>query len=243
MQAVILAGGRGERLKPYTLSIPKPLLPIDDVPILEVILRQLKHFGIKDVVLSVNYLSDLIYAFFRNGEKLDMNISYSKEDKPLGTAGPIAMIDELEDTFLVMNGDLLTTINYTDFINFHKENNNILSVATFRKEVNIDLGVINSENGVLKDYVEKPTYNFDVSMGIYIFNKEVLEFIPRNERMDLPELIMILKNSSKKVGCYRQDYDWIDIGRVDDYGKATSYFKEKRGEYLPYEKNTAVGIK
>lgn len=243
MQAVILAGGRGERLKPYTLSIPKPLLPIDDVPILEVILRQLKHFGIKDVVLSVNYLSDLIYAFFRNGEKLDMNISYSKEDKPLGTAGPIAMIDELEDTFLVMNGDLLTTINYTDFINFHKENNNILSVATFRKEVNIDLGVINSENGVLKDYVEKPTYNFDVSMGIYIFNKEVLEFIPRNERMDLPELIMILKNSGKKVGCYRQDYDWIDIGRVDDYGKATSYFKEKRGEYLPYEKNTAVGVK
>lgn len=243
MQAVILAGGGGERLRPYTLSIPKPLLPIDDKPILEVILRQLKHFGIKDIILSVNYLSDLIYAFFNTGESLGINISYSKEEQPLGTAGPISMIDELEDTFIVMNGDVLTTIDYTDFLNFHRENNNMLSVATFSKEVKIDLGVINSEKGILQDYVEKPTYNFDVSMGVYIFNKEVLKFIPKNERMDVPDLIRILKNAGMKVGCYKQNCDWIDIGRFDDFEKAIDYFKEKRGEYLPYEESAFAGVK
>lgn len=243
MQAIILAGGKGARLLPYTLSIPKPLLPVDDMPILEVILRQLKYFGFKDVVLSVNYLADLIKAVIKGGERLGINITYSMEEKALGTVGPISLIDDLEDTFLLMNGDLLTNINYLDFFNFHKEKKNVVSIATFKKKVEIDFGVIKSEKGVLQDYVEKPAYFYDVSMGIYIFDKSVLEFIPKNERMDLPELITILKNAGKKVGCYSNNYDWLDIGKFNDYEKAMNYFRNRRGEYLPHEENTASRIK
>lgn len=233
MQAVILAGGQGVRLRPYTISIPKPLLPIGDIPILEVVLRQLKHFGFNDVVLSLNYLADLMMAFFQSGEKLGLNISYSIEDRVLGTAGPISIIDELEDTFLVTNGDLLTNINYNDFWRFHKDNGNDVSISIYRKEVKIDLGVIRSEDGILLDYIEKPTYYFDVSMGIYVLDRSVLDFLPRNERKDLPDLIMDLKKAGMKIGCYYGDYDWLDIGRLDDFDKAMIVFKEKRGEYLP----------
>lgn len=243
MQAVILAGGQGVRLRPFTVSIPKPLLPIDDIPILEVVLRQLKHFGFTDVVLSLNYLADLLISFFQTGEKLGLNITYSVEDRYLGTAGPLSIIDELEDTFLVMNGDVLTNIDYKDFVRFHKDNRNDASIAVYKKEVKIDLGVIDSEDGNFRDYIEKPTYYYDVSMGIYVFNKSVIELIPRNGKMDLPDLIMSLKREGKKIGCYRGDYDWLDIGRFDDYDRATSVFKKRRGEYLPYEENSNTWIK
>ena len=141
MQAIILAGGKGSRLKPFTTSIPKPLVPIGDTPILEVVLRQLKHSGFKDVVLAVNHLAELVMAFFGNGQKIGLNISYSVEDKPLGTVGPLTLMDDLDDNFLVMNGDLLTTINYKDLFNYHLKNKNDITIATHKKEVNIDLGV------------------------------------------------------------------------------------------------------
>lgn len=237
MQAVILAGGKGIRLRPYTVCLPKPLLPIEDTPILEIVLRQLKHYGFKEVVLSLNYLADLMKAFFRDGERLGLEINYSIEDTILGTAGPLSIVDKLEDTFLVMNGDLLTSINYEDLVRFHNKNKNDVTISTFRKEVKIDLGVIQSESEIFYNYIEKPTYAFDVSMGIYVFNRSVVNYIPKNQKMDIPDLIMVLKNAGKRIGCYRGDYDWLDIGRFDDYEKATTAFREKRGEYLPYEKD------
>lgn len=235
MQAIILAGGKGVRLRPYTVAIPKPLMPIDDIPILEVVLRQLKHYGFSNITLSLNHLADLMMAFFQKGEKLGVDIKYSIEDKVLGTAGPLSLIDNLEEDFIVMNGDLLTTIDYNDLFNYHKENKNDVTISTFKKEVHIDLGVIQSCDGNFVNYIEKPTYYFEVSMGIYVFNKSVLEYIPSNQKMDIPDLILKLKENNKKIGCYSKDYYWLDIGRFDDYEKAQVEFKERRSVFLPNE--------
>jgi len=232
MQAIILAGGQGSRLRPFTTFIPKPLMPMGDMPILEIIMRQLKHFGVKNVVISVNHLADLMMAFFKSGEKLGLDINYAIEEKALGTAGPLSIMDNLEETFLVMNADLLTTIDYGNLINFHKKNGFDATISTYKKEVKISLGVIQSQENNFVNYIEKPTYNFDVSMGIYVFNKSVIEYIPKNERMDIPDLILKLKENNKKIGCYYANYDWLDIGKFDDYEKAVSVFKEKRSEFL-----------
>lgn len=232
MQAVILAGGQGLRLRPFTTVIPKPLMPIDDMPILEVIMRQLKHFEINNIVISLNHLADLMMAFFQKGEKYGIDISYIIEKKALGTAGPLSIIENLDETFLVMNADLLTTIDYGKLINFHKDNGYDATISTYQKEVKISLGVVQSSENNFVNYIEKPTYKFDVSMGIYVFNRSVLEYIPKNEKMDIPDLILKLKENNKRIGCYYADYDWLDIGKFDEYEKAVSVFKEKRSEFL-----------
>ena len=233
MQAVILAGGKGARLKPFTTNFPKPLMPIGDIPILEVVLRQLKHYGFNDIVLAVNHLAELIMAFFGNGEKLGLNIKYSIEDKELGTAGPLSIIEELDSDFLVMNGDILTTINYIDLYQNHIRNSNDTTIAMYKKEIKIDLGVLEVENLNFKNYIEKPTYFFDVSMGIYVFNKSVVSVIPKGEKMDMPELILKLKQLGKKIQCYSNDYYWLDIGRIDDYEKAVEIFSARKDDFLP----------
>lgn len=235
MQAVILAGGKGRRLRPLTATIPKPLMPIDETPILEVVLRQLKYYGFKDIVIAVNYMADLIMAVFGKGEKLGLNISYSIEDKPLGTAGPLSLIENLDDNFLVMNGDLLTTINYADLFDNHISNKNDATISTYKKEVKIDLGVLKIEDDKFVDYIEKPTYHFDVSMGIYVFNKSALECVPKDERFDMPDLILKLRDEDKKVGCYNGDYYWLDIGRHEDYEQAVEIFEIRKNEFLPNE--------
>lgn len=233
MQAVILAGGKGTRLKPFTTNIPKPLVPIGDLPILEIVLRQLKYYGFTDIILTVNHLSEILMAFFGDGKKWGLNIKYSVEDKVLGTAAPIALIDALDDNFLVMNGDLLTTINYADIYKWHMINKNDATISSYKKEVKVDLGVLEVKNDDFLNYIEKPVYNFLVSMGIYIFNKEVLNFIPRNEYFDMPDLILKLHASEKKVKCYKGDYYWLDIGRVEDYETALSIFETRKQEFLP----------
>jgi NDP-mannose synthase len=235
MQTVILAGGKGIRLRPYTLCIPKPLIPIDDIPILELIIKQLKHYGFSDMILSLNYLSDLIMAFFKNGEKQGVTIRYSIEEEYLGTAGPLSIIGGLEDIFLVMNSDILTNINYADLMKYHMENGNDATIAIYRKEIEIDLGVVQTEKGELINFVEKPSYYYDVCMGIYVLNKCVIDLIPNNKRMDFPELISKMKQSNKKVGCYEGNHLWLDIGRFPDYEKAVLAYREKRGEFLPHE--------
>jgi NDP-mannose synthase len=234
MQAVILAGGRGTRLKPFTTNFPKPLVPIDDMPILEVVLRQLKNNGFNKIIIAVNHLANLIRAFFGNGDKLGLEIEYSTEDTPLGTAGPLRLIKNLEDTFLVMNGDLLTTLKYSDFYNYHIVNNYVATIGTFKKEIKIDLGVLDIQNSLFVNYIEKPTYYFQVSMGIYVFNKDVIESIPENIKFDMPDLILALKKLKKKIGCYRGDYEWLDIGRIDDYEIANERFKQYRSKFLPH---------
>ena len=183
MQAIILAGGKGSRLRPFTTNIPKPLVPVDDLPILEIVLRQLRYFGFQDIVLAVNHLAELIMAFFQNGERLGLNVTYSLEETPLSTAGPLALIENLDETFLVMNGDLLTTINYKDLFDFHVNHGNDITISIYKKEIKIDLGVLQLDGARFVDYIEKPTYDFDVSMGIYVMNRTIVDLVPKNERL------------------------------------------------------------
>jgi NDP-sugar pyrophosphorylase family protein len=233
MQAIILAGGKGTRLKPFTTSFPKPLVPIGDMPILELVLKQLRQHGFTDVILAVNHLAELIMAFFGDGKKLGLNITYSMEDRELGTAGPLSLIERLDDDFLVMNGDVLTTIDYRNLYEYHVRNHGDATISTYRKEIKIDLGVLKIENGRFQNYIEKPTYHFDVSMGIYMFNKGVIGAIPRDQRLDMPELILKLKSLGRNILCYSGDYYWLDIGRVDDYETAVEIFSSRKKEFLP----------
>jgi NDP-sugar pyrophosphorylase family protein len=233
MQAIILAGGKGTRLKPYTTILPKPLMPIDDYPILEIIIKQLKHFGVNEITLAVGHLKELIQAFFNDGGKWNIKIKYSVEDKPLGTAAPLKLIDNLDSDFLVMNGDVLTNLNFQDFFDFHKHSNAYCTISTFQKPVHVDLGVIKiNEANELYDYIEKPTLNYDVSMGIYAFKKEVLEYIPHNEYLDFPALIKILLKNKKKVISYPFEGYWLDIGRPDDYSEAVEEYEKNKAEFL-----------
>jgi len=233
MQAIILAGGKGTRLKPFTNAIPKPLVPIGDMPILEVVLRQLRFYGVTEVVLAVNHLARLIMAFFGAGEELGLELTYSTEERVLGTAGPIKIIPRHDENFLIMNGDLLTTIDFQDMFKFHIKNMACATIAVFRKDIRIDLGVIKTEGTLFLDYIEKPTYSFEVSMGIYVLNSKVLDYIPVDTKFDMPELMLKLREAGEKVICYRGDYDWLDIGRVEDYETAVELFEANRDRYLP----------
>lgn len=236
MKAVILAGGKGTRLSPYTKVLPKPLMPIGDMPILEVILRQIKLAGIDDVVLTVGHLSELLRTFFQDGSRLGLNISYNYEDSPLGTAGPIAFVPNLEDTFLVMNGDVLSTIPLKGLIEFHKTNNAIATIATHHRRVKVDLGVIQWDGDArVTGYIEKPTYDYSVSMGIYVFEPTVLNYIPRGEYYDFPDLVKKLIGVGEKVIGYRFDGYWQDLGRPDDYESAAQDFDQMRSQFLPNE--------
>lgn len=233
MQAVILAGGKGSRLKPFTTNIPKPLVPVDDMPILEIVLRQLKYYGFTEIFLAVDHLAELVMAFFGDGKKLGLHISYSMEDKALGTVGPLGLIKELDENFLVMNGDLLTTINYKNLFLHHLKHHNDVTIATHQKEVTIDLGVLKINRERFINYIEKPTYYFNVCMGIYIFNKNILDLIPNNKKIDMPDMMTKAKKCGRKIRCYRRNYYWLDIGRPDDYEKAVEIFKEKKDLFLP----------
>src|SRR5512134_448433 len=175
MKAVVLAGGKGTRLTPYTKILPKPLMPIGDMPILEVLLRQVKASGVEDVVLTVGHLSELLKAFFQDGHQWGLNICYSYEEKPLGTAGPVALVNGLEETFLVTNGDVLTTLNLKDLIGFHKQQKAIATIASHQRQVHIDFGVLqmNGDCTVI-GYNEKPNIDYVVSMGLYVFEPKVL---------------------------------------------------------------------
>lgn len=230
-QAVILAGGKGTRLRPYTTVLPKPLMPIGEFPILEILIRKLKKSGITEIVIATGYLSHLIVAYFGNGEKFDVNITYSHETKPLGTAAPLKLIESLDDQFLVMNGDLLTDLSFIDFANYHLENKNVVTVCIYQKEVKIDLGVLKlSDTQKIIDYIEKPVYNFSVSMGIYAMDKSVLDFLPENEYYDLPNLILKLIEENEKLGGYNFKGIWLDIGRPADYQHAIDLFESDEKE-------------
>ena len=231
-QALILAGGKGTRLKPFTNNIPKPLVPVGEAPILEIILRQLKNAGFTEITLAVSHLARLIQTFFGDGSDLGLKISYSLEEKVLGTAGPIRLVNDLKENFLVMNGDVLTTIDYNKLQLFHIENDYDLTISTYKKEVKIDLGVLEIQEGVFERYIEKPVYKFDVSMGIYMLNRKIVEIIPSDIAFDLPELVMLAKRKGFNIGCYNCECQWLDIGRVDDYEKAIDVFEANKQDYL-----------
>ncbi len=234
MKAVVLAGGKGSRLEPYTKILPKPLMPIGDMPILEVMLLQMKAAGIGQVVLTVGHLSELLRAFFKDGSQYGIEICYSYEKSPLGTAGPIALVDGLDETFLVSNGDVLTTLNLRELIQFHKQHKAIATIASHHRQSKIDLGVIQSDaNCQVTGYIEKPVYEFMVSMGIYVFEPAVKAYIPRNEHLDFPELVKNLIAAGEKVVAYDFNGYWEDLGRPDDYQRAAHDFESMRAQFLP----------
>lgn len=226
MRVIILAGGKGTRLLPYTTVIPKPLMPVGDRPILEILIRQLKRYGFSRFTLAVGYLAELIEAYFRNGEKYGVTIDYSREKKPLGTIGSLSLIDDLKDTFLVMNGDVLTDLDYEKLLSFHHEHQGIATIATYKKRVKIDLGILDvGEKFQLTDYREKPTLEYQVSMGIYVFETEILDFIASDTYLDFPDLVLTLIRAGKKVVSYPFDGYWLDIGRHEDYVRAQEEFE------------------
>lgn len=227
MQTIILAGGKGTRLAPYTTSIPKPLVPVGDRPILEIILEQLKYYGFEAIELAVGHMAGMIEAYFRNGEKYGLNIRYHTENQPLGTAGPLALIPNLGDNFLVMNSDDLTDLNYRDFLNFHiKDESTAITIAMYTRKHKVSLGVLEvNSNNQLTDYTEKPELHYKVSMGIYAFRKRVLKYIPKSTYFDFPDLIKILLRNGEKIACYQHEGYWLDIGRPEDYEEANNIIK------------------
>jgi len=238
MRAVILAGGKGQRLRPYTTVLPKPLMPIGDMPILEVVLRQLKGAGVTRVTMAVGYLAELMQAFFGDGKRLGLQIDYSFEEKPLGTVGPLTLIPSLADEtdFIMMNGDVLTTIDYGQLIARHRASQADVTIATYRREVKIDFGVIETDaDDLLSGYVEKPRFDYRVSMGIYCFQAQVLQRLKAGEHCDFPDLVKSLIAAGRKVASYPFEGYWLDMGRPDDYATAIEEFESRRDEFLPNE--------
>jgi NDP-sugar pyrophosphorylase family protein len=234
MQAIILAGGKGRRLLPYTTVLPKPLMPIGDYPIIEVILRQLKRCGFRKVTICTGYLHELIHAYLDSNRTLGLDISYTHEDTPLGTIGPLRLIENLDDTFLVMNGDILTDLNYQDLINTHKKRRAAVTVATYQRDVNIDFGVLEQEKDhKIVAFREKPMYHFDVSMGVYIFSKKILEYVPADEPFGFDQLMYALIAKNEEVYSYPHSGYWLDIGRPDDYARSIEEFERYKDRFLP----------
>jgi len=233
MKAVVLAGGKGTRLRPYTKILPKPLLPIGDMPILEILLRQMKRAEIDEICLTVGHLAELLRAFFQRGERLGLKIQYSYEDHPLGTAGPLSLVEGLEQTFLVTNGDVLTTLDMKDLVETHRRSGAAATIAMHTRHVHIDLGVIqcNGSNEIT-GYIEKPTYNFNVSMGIYVFEPRVLSYIPYNQYLDFPELVLRMIQNGERVVGYPYDGYWQDLGRPEDYDQAVQEVESMMSQFL-----------
>ncbi len=221
-------------MAPYTTIFPKPLVPIGDRPILEVIIRQLVRQGLGDIVLSVGHLGELIEAYFQNGHRNipGLTLEYFREKQPLGTAGSLAMIPGLEDTFLAMNGDILTTLDYRALIAHHRKTGAALTIAMHQKDVKIDLGVLETnDHGDLTTYREKPLYSFSVSMGIYVYEPRVLRYLPKGQYMDFPDLVKLLLQKGEKISGYAsQDY-WLDIGRREDYELAQLEYSSRAEEF------------
>ncbi|MDD1648470.1 MAG: NTP transferase domain-containing protein [Methanomicrobiales archaeon] len=234
MQAIILAGGRGRRLLPYTTVLPKPLMPIGDHPILEVILRQLERAGFDDVIISTGYLHELIQAYLAGNPHPGLRIRCSHEAEPRGTIGPLHLIPDLAGTFMVMNGDILTDLDYRALIRAHREKGALATIATCTRQVKVDFGVLEHDSDLrICGFREKPEYRFDVSMGIYVFQREILERVPRGRPFGFDELMLEMVRRGDPVFSYPFDGYWLDIGRPDDYARAMEEFGEYRERFLP----------
>jgi NDP-mannose synthase len=233
VKAVILAGGKGTRLKPLTAVFPKPLVPLGNKPIIEILLRRLRTFGLTDITICTGYLAELVMAVCEDGSKFGMKITYSREASPLGTAGPLGQIEGLTDPFVVMNGDLLTTLSFDKMLDFHRQQQADVTVAVHQRDVKIDFGVVEmSADDRFAGFREKPTFHFDVSMGVNVISQSVMDRVRPNEYLDMPDLILQVHESGGKVCCYREDCYWLDIGRMDDYALAQEHFAEKEEMFL-----------
>lgn len=222
MKVIILAGGKGTRLKPYTAVLPKPLVPVGNKAILEILIERLKEQNITDVTLCINHLAELIMAYFGDGKKWGVKMSYSIEDKSLSTVAPIKLLKNLPNDFLVMNGDILTDLNFRKLYNYHLRNKTLLTVATYKRRSKIDFGVIDIDNtkNIALGFKEKPEYVLNVSMGVYVFKKKILDFIPENKPFGFDNLMYTLLEKGQTIKVYPYEGYWLDIGRPEDYEKA-----------------------
>ena len=228
-RAIILAGGKGTRLKPYTISLPKPLVPVGDMPILEIIIRQLTKNGFDHITITVNHMADIIRAFCGDGSKWGTKIDYSLEDKPLSTMGPLKLINDLPENFLVMNGDVLTDLDLEVFYNEHIKEQNIFTISAYSRDQKVDYGVLEVGNDhKLDNFVEKPTTRYIVSTGVYMANKKILDYIPENQLYGFDHLMLDLIKFQHPATVKVHSGYWLDIGRPDDYEKACSDFEENK---------------
>lgn len=233
MRVILLAGGKGTRLYPYTVAIPKPLVPVGDLPIMEIIVSQLKRAGVSEITISIGHMGDIVRAFIGDGAKFGVKVSYVQESQPLGTVGPLKQLKDLPERFILMNGDSLTDLDYAQFFAAHADSGAEVLIASHRKKVPIDLGVLKCRDNLLIDYLEKPIEQFDVSMGIYAMNRRVLEYIPENAYFDFPSLIRKLLDAKKTVQAWPHPGHWLDLGSPMDYEQAHELFKNHREDFLP----------
>jgi len=234
MRTVILAGGKGTRLRPYTIVLPKPLVPVGDMPILEIVIRQLAAQGFRRLTIAVGHLAEVIQSFFGDGSKWGVRIEYSVEDKPLNTIGPLKLIGGLEGDFLVMNGDLLTDLDFRRLAEFHRSQRAALTVASYQREVTVDFGVLQpGDDQQIVGFEEKPQRAYLVSMGIYVLNERVLPLIPEGRPFGFDHLVLTLLKAGERVASFRHHGYWLDIGRPDDYERAVADFETLRSRLLP----------
>lgn len=226
-RAVLLAGGKGTRLKPYTLTMPKPLVPICEYPIIEIIIRQLVKSGFDHITITVNHMADMIRAFCGDGSKWGIKIDYSLETKPLSTMGPLKLIKDLPEDFLVMNGDVMTDLNFAEIYDEHVKQKNIFTISAYERDHKVDYGVlIPGKDSKLVDFQEKPTLHYHVSMGVYMMNHKCLDVIPEDTFYGFDHLMMDLIKLNTPATVRPFKGYWMDIGRPDDYEHAIKDFEE-----------------
>ncbi|HLT89811.1 MAG TPA: sugar phosphate nucleotidyltransferase [Woeseiaceae bacterium] len=231
-KAVILAGGKGTRLRPLTAVFPKPLVPLGHRPVIEILLEKLKNSGLRDITISTGYLAELVMAVCGDGSKFGLSIRYAREEKPLGTAGPLGQMDLGSGTVIVLNGDLLTTLSFADVLRFHEQQGADVTIAVHRREVKIDFGVVDSDaEGAFTGFREKPVFDFEVSMGVNVLSAKARSLITPGEYLDMPDLILQVHAGGGKVCCFRHDGYWLDIGRMDDYAQAQADFDENEAKF------------
>jgi NDP-sugar pyrophosphorylase family protein len=232
-RAVILAGGKGTRLRPYTIVLPKPLMPIGDYPILEIIVRQLVIDGFDHITMAVNHQANLIKAFFGNGEQWNVAIDYSLESRALSTIAPLTLIDDLPDTFLLMNGDVLTDLSFSDLYAQHCSSSCVFTIAASSRTQTIDYGVLQTDTAnTLIGFEEKPSTEYLVSMGVYVVNKSVLSLVPPDEPYGFDHLMHALIGRRERVNVTRHNGYWLDLGRPDDYVQAVEEFDHRKARLL-----------
>lgn len=227
MRAVVLAGGMGTRLSPFTSVFPKPLMPIDGVPILQIVSCQLKKEGFDHVTFAVGHMADMIKTYFGDGSKFGLRIDYSFEHRPLGTIGALSLIEDLPDQFMVMNGDILTDLNFAEFFAYHKKHGAVATIATYLKKIQIEYGIVesNHDNAIFR-YNEKPTLEYQVSMGVYAFNSNLFKYIQKGHYLDFPDLVTLLIKKGERIAHFAFDGYWMDIGCHADYEKAANDYNE-----------------
>jgi NDP-mannose synthase len=233
VRAFILAGGKGTRLRPYTVSFPKPLVPIGDRPILEIVIHQLARQGFDTVTISTGHLAELIGAYFGDGARWGIHMDYLREDAPLSTAGPLAQLEEFDEPLLVMNGDVLTTMDYAMLVEEHERVGAEATVAVTQRTVPVDFGVVHfDDDNLLSEWIEKPRLPYWVSTGVYVTSPKARALVGAGEPLSMPDLLMRVRASGGSVYCSRSDAYWLDIGRIDDYQQAQDEFESRRAEFL-----------